>query len=546
MFKPSILLFLLITFLLPTVLSADINVEILGDNLTLEKAIAELNQKSRKKLIKGIKQLGKLNNVQALPALHALLEKKLGFDSEENALIIQAEDRYIDAIQLTPKQAQGKFKKLRVNNSVRRALSPVIAILQLQSDNIDIRLNAALTLTKKSSSLQVQQLKDFIQQEPEQSIKEVLTLILAKLQINATDTEQRLKAIEIMKKSGSIKFVSLLNEVLEKDEQGQFIEDNKSIIKAAQTALIAIEHKQFLINQTANLFYGLSLGSILLLAALGLAITFGLLGVINMAHGEMLMLGAYSTYVVQGLFQQYIPQLFDFYLLIAIPFAFMISAGVGIVMERTVIRHLYGRPLETLLATWGISLLLIQTIRLIFGAQNVAVVNPSWLAGGVQVMEGVVLPYNRISIIIFSITVVIAVWALLQKTSLGLKVRAVTQNRPMASSLGISTSKVDMLTFGIGSGVAGLGGVALSQIGNVGPELGQSYIVDSFMVVVLGGVGKIAGTVAGAFGLGIINKFLEPSVGAVLGKIMVLVFIILFIQKRPQGIFALKGRMAEN
>ena len=265
-----------------------------------------------------------------------------------------------------------------------------------------------------------------------------------------------------------------------------------------------------------------------------------------MAHGEMLMLGAYLTFVVQNLFKEYLPGYFELYLIVAIPVSFLGSALVGIILERGIIRHLYGRPLETLLATWGISLILIQTIRLVFGAQNVEVANPSYLSGGVEVINGIVFPYSRIAIIIFVVGVVISIWMLLQKTSLGLQVRAVTQNREMASCMGISTYKVDMYTFGLGSGVAGLGGLALSQIGNVGPELGQLYIVDSFMVVVLGGVGNIAGTVAGALSLGIFNKFLEPVAGAVLGKIIVLVLIIVVIQKRPQGLFALKGRMVDN
>jgi urea transport system permease protein len=290
----------------------------------------------------------------------------------------------------------------------------------------------------------------------------------------------------------------------------------------------------------------LSLGSVLLLAALGLAITFGLMGVINMAHGEMLMLGAYVTYVVQLGFQRYAPAQFDWYVAAALPTAFVVCAAVGMGIERGVLRFLYGRPLETLLATWGVSLGLIQTVRLLFGAQNVAVPAPSWLSGGVSVMQGIVLPYNRLAIVVFGALVLLFVWLVLTRTRLGLDVRAVTQNRSMAACMGIRTAHVDMWTFGIGSGVAGLGGVALSQIGNVGPELGQGYIVDSFMVVVLGGVGKLAGTVAGAFGLGIINKLLEPLSGAVLGKIIVLALIILFIQERPQGIFALKGRMVEG
>jgi len=371
-------------------------------------------------------------------------------------------------------------------------------------------------------------------------------LVLAKEGLNSDDKSKRLQSIKTITTLGNNDFKTVLGNVLEKNEEDEFLENDSEIRDAASNAIAKIEKRQFIKNQAANLFYGLSLGSILLLAALGLAITFGLMGVINMAHGEMLMLGAYLTFVVQNLFKEYLPGYFELYLIVAIPVSFLGSALVGIILERGIIRHLYGRPLETLLATWGISLILIQTIRLVFGAQNVEVANPSYLSGGVEVINGIVFPYSRIAIIIFVVGVVISIWMLLQKTSLGLQVRAVTQNREMASCMGISTYKVDMYTFGLGSGVAGLGGLALSQIGNVGPELGQLYIVDSFMVVVLGGVGNIAGTVAGALSLGIFNKFLEPVAGAVLGKIIVLVLIIVVIQKRPQGLFSLKGRMVDN
>jgi len=298
-------------------------------------------------------------------------------------------------------------------------------------------------------------------------------------------------------------------------------------------------------DRAGAIFSGISLGSILLLVALGLAITYGLMGVINMAHGELMMIGAYATYVVQGFFQKYMPGAFDWYLVAAVPVSFAASALMGAVLERSVIRFLYGRPLETLLATWGISLMLMQGVRSIFGAQNVEVANPSWMSGGVTVLGSLVLSYNRIAIIVFAILVVTAVWLILNKTRLGLFVRAVTQNRRMADCVGVSTGKIDMLTFGLGSGIAGLGGVALSQLGNVGPDLGQSYVVDSFMVVVLGGVGQLAGTVIAALGLGEVNKFLEPVAGAVLAKIAILVFIIVFIQRRPQGLFAMKGRSVE-
>jgi urea transport system permease protein len=292
-------------------------------------------------------------------------------------------------------------------------------------------------------------------------------------------------------------------------------------------------------------FSGVSLGSILLLAALGLAITYGLMGVINMAHGELIMIGAYATFVVQNVFRASFPAYFDWYLVCAVPVAFAVSAAVGAALERLVIRHLYGRPLETLLATWGISLVLIQAMRTVFGAQNVQVENPAWMSGGIAVLPNLVLPYSRIVIVGFAALVLIAMALALTRTRLGLYVRGVTQNRTMASCVGVPTARVDTWAFALGSGIAGLAGCALSQIGNVGPDLGQAYIIDSFMVVVLGGVGQLAGTVIAALGLGFANKLLESWSGAVLAKIVVLVFIIVFIQKRPQGLFAMRGRSAE-
>jgi urea transport system permease protein len=337
-----------------------------------------------------------------------------------------------------------------------------------------------------------------------------------------------------------------LQRLVERQPDGTYAEADAAVRREAGDALFGLQRKELLIRIVRDLFYGLSLGSVLLLAALGLAITFGVMGVINMAHGEMLMLGAYSTYVVQLIFERHAPGALSYYLIAALPFAFVTCLLVGMALERSVIRFLYGRPLETLLATWGISLGLIQTVRVIFGAQNVTVSNPPWLSGGVELMPEVVLPYTRIATIAFVGVVVAFVWYLLNRTTLGLQVRAITQNRRMARALGIRASRVDTFTFGLGSAVAGLGGVALSQIGNVGPELGQSYIVDSFMVVVVGGVGNLLGTLLAALGLGTVNKLLEPLAGAVLGKIVVLAFIIVFIQRRPQGLFALKGRAVET
>lgn len=513
---------------------------------TITQQLSDLGSESRDTLQNAILAIATSEHPAAAQVLSALQEGTLRIDERGEAWVI-ANDLATNA--LTGKTTSAATLNLRspsINNKVRRLIASVIAQSQLVSPDKSLRLAAARDLIKRPREDAITAMTRALAKEKDSEVKEALMLALAKVNLASNDQARRMAAVGIMKASGSIEFVADLKDLLKKNSDGSFIEQNGDLRHVAQQAIAVIERKQFFISQVGNLFYGLSLGSILLLAALGLAITFGLMGVINMAHGELLMLGAYSTYVVQTLFRNYFPDLIDWYLLAALPIAFIVTAAIGIAMERSVIRHLYGRPLETLLATWGISLILIQTVRLIFGAQNVEVANPSWLSGGVELMEGVVLPYNRLAIIVFVIFVVGLVWALLQRTHLGLQVRAVTQNRPMAAAMGISTSRVDMWTFGLGSGVAGLGGVALSQVGNVGPELGQAYIVDSFMVVVLGGVGKLAGTIAGAMGLGIVNKFLEPISGAVLAKIAVLVFIILFIQKRPQGIFALKGRMAEG
>jgi urea transport system permease protein len=314
---------------------------------------------------------------------------------------------------------------------------------------------------------------------------------------------------------------------------------------AARAASAKIQRTLAIWNTVQNAWYGLSLGSVLLLAAIGLAITFGVMGVINMAHGEMVMLGAYTTFVVQALMRAYNPALLDYSLAIALPLAFIVSGSVGIVIERTVIRFLYGRPLETLLATWGLSLILQQAVRSAFGPTNKEVSNPSWMSGAFD-LGGILITYNRMWIIVFTLIVFAALLAMLRFTRLGLEMRAVTQNRAMAAAMGIRTARIDALTFGLGSGIAGIAGVALSQIDNVSPNLGQGYIIDSFMVVVFGGVGNLWGTLVGAFTLGIANKFLEPFAGAVLGKIAILVFIILFIQKRPRGMFSLKGRAVET
>jgi len=424
------------------------------------------------------------------------------------------------------------------NNRMRGELDTAMAALKLFSKDAKLRAEAVATLRNESDESRLPLIEKAYAGETDAQIKEQLGLVRAAVLLGSSDKAKRTEAAKLLAQSNNPATKTLLMERLKVETES----DVKSTLEAS---LRSVEASLAWGDKLGALFSGISLGSILLLVALGLAITYGLMGVINMAHGELMMIGAYATYVVQGLFQKYLPGAFDAYLVAAVPVAFAASALMGAVLERSVIRFLYGRPLETLLATWGISLMLMQLVRSVFGAQNVGVENPSWMSGGVVVMGNLQLPWNRIVIVGFAFAVLMGMAFLIARTRLGLFVRGVTQNRPIASCMGVNTARIDTYAFALGSGIAGLAGCALSQIGNVGPDLGQGYIVDAFMVVVLGGVGQLAGTVYAALGLGVLNKFLEGWAGAVLAKIAVLVFIIIFIQKRPQGIFAMKGRSAE-
>jgi urea transport system permease protein len=424
------------------------------------------------------------------------------------------------------------------NNRLRAELDTALAALKLLSKDDAVRSTAIKALLKDPDAAKLPLLEKALAKETNPAIKVQLQLARAAALLGSADATQRKAAAQALGDSQDPATQQLLNDRL--------LQETDAAVKTQiQTSLTKIKGTLGWGDKLGVVFTGISLGSILLLAALGLAITYGLMGVINMAHGELMMIGAYATYVVQGLFRNYFPSAFDWYLLAAIPVAFAASAIVGAVLERLVIRFLYGRPLETLLATWGISLMLMQLVRSVFGAQNVGVENPSWMSGGWAVLPNLSLPYNRMFIVLFAVAVLAGVALLISKTRLGLFVRGVTQNRSIAACMGVNTARIDTYAFALGSGIAGLAGCALSQIGNVGPDLGQSYVVDSFMVVVLGGVGQLAGTVYAALGLGLLNKLLEGWAGAVLAKIAVLVFIIVFIQKRPQGIFAMKGRSAE-
>lgn len=454
---------------------------------------------------------------------------------------IVRDDKAVDAATGAPATLPAEAEDVVNNNRVRGALNAARASLQLFSTDVSARRAGIAELQKESlEEAQLPLIEKAYAAETDAALKAALDRMRSTILVSSPDKAKRLAAVESLAGSGQASVASLIQERLAPDA-----ETDPEVRAKLGMALDGIRAKLAWGERAGVVFTGISLGSILLLAALGLAITYGLMGVINMAHGELIMIGAYATYVVQNVFKSYLPGLFDLYILAAIPLSFLAAALVGAAMERSVIRWLYGRPLETLLATWGISLVLMQGVRTLFGAQNVPVENPGWLSGGVSAMSNLTLPFNRIAIIVFAALVLGGLAYLVARTRLGLFVRGVTQNRRMAACVGVNTAKVDTYAFALGSGIAGLAGCALSQVGNVGPDLGQSYIVDSFLVVVLGGVGQLAGTVYAALGLGVLNKLLEGWAGAVLAKIMVLVFIVIFIQKRPQGIFAMKGRSAE-
>ena len=484
------------------------------------------------------------SGVTTAPAiLAALADNRLLFD-RGNHRIFYADQAGALFDAKTGAKADGvsasALKKVRLNNAIRSKLEAVQGSLQLLSPDAGKRLSAAQATFRSHDPKALAGVETALGKEADPAVKRALLEARAAIVTaggGASETD-RLDAVSVLKGRADEDALGLLNALASAPDA------SPAVVKAARSAVASIQTRLSLWQAAQNVWYGLSLGSVLLLAAIGLAITFGVMGIINMAHGEMVMLGAYTTFVVQELIRAYRPALFDASLLIAVPLAFLVSGLVGIVIERSVIRHLYGRPLETLLATWGISLVLQQLVRTIFGADNRSVGAPSYMSGSFT-LGGLEITSGRMWIVVFTIAVFVALQVVLRATPFGLRMRAVTQNRRMAAAMGISTGRIDALAFGLGSGIAGVAGVALSQIDNVSPNLGQSYIIDSFMVVVFGGVGNLWGTLVAALGLGIANKFLEPLAGAVLAKIAILVFIILFIQKRPRGLFALKGRAVE-
>jgi urea transport system permease protein len=468
-----------------------------------------------------------------------LQNSRLFFDAATKKIYIRAPNgRTLDASSGNAVNAPSDLKQVRINNRLRRSIEAALGGLTLLSSDPRKRLDAAQAVFRSRDAVLLPTVETALAKEGDSRIKRALSEARAAILLYKPDASevQKLEAVGTLRARGDQEGLATLS--------GLPADAPARVLQSAKDGVAAIQSDLAMWATVQNAWYGLSLGSVLLLAAIGLAITFGVMGVINMAHGEMVMIGAYVTFAVQEAIRTYNPALFDYSLLIAVPLAFLVSGLLGIFIERSIIRFLYGRPLETLLATWGLSLILQQAVRTTFGPTNREVGNPSWMSGAFEVGQ-ITITYNRLWIIVFSLAVFISLLALLRFTRIGLEMRAVTQNRPMAAAMGIRTSRVDALTFGLGSGIAGIAGVALSQIDNVSPNLGQSYIIDSFLVVVFGGVGNLWGTLVGAFTLGIANKFLEPFAGAVLGKIAILVLIILFIQKRPRGLFALKGRAVE-
>lgn len=516
------------------------------DAVTVESLLLELTQKSLNKAIPVLEQLNDVGGEAMLPLFKTLLAGNLYYVKATRQVVgkikTDGDVEYRDPLTETLVGGLGKrdVKKIRVNNRLRSYLKGVIARIRLSSDRPDVREAAVKNLLSDLDESTATAIGVARSTETVSSVQAVMDLALAVYQLeSSTDQAERLAAIETMAGSLEDDARNALRQVAEMESDHR--DYNPVVSKAAAKALDKIQEKVEWYGFIDQLFFGLSLGSVLLLAAIGLAITFGVMGVINMAHGEMIMLGAYTTYVIQML----LPNAIEYSLLLAVPAAFVVSGLMGVLIERSVIRHLHGRPLETLLATFGISLILQQLVRTVISPQNVPVSTPSWMSGTWEINPVLSLTLNRLYILAFALLVFIALQLILKKTNLGLNVRAVSQNRSMARAMGVRSDRVDAMTFGLGSGIAGIAGVALSQLTNVGPNLGQAYIIDSFMVVVFGGVGNLLGTLVAAFSLGVANKFLEPVTGAVLASILVLVFIILFIQKRPKGLFPQKGRAAE-
>ena len=512
-------------------------------------ALAEASYSEKETLLLQLVQTG---NPHAGPALHALLDGRLYARTADGKVFIAEGSgdtlKLTDAVtgaaagqtdSATPADA---LKKIGTNNSLRKSLKGMIGQLDLADPDSQQRLSAVREMMRNLDEPTIAALRAHKLKEKDAAVLRAVDTGLALADLSSTDTAVRLAAVKHLQGDISSDVFNALLPLTEQAEDGTYTEPDLAVRNAAGAAVRKIEGRRKIYGAVETLFFGLSLGSVLVLAAIGLAITFGVMGVINMAHGELIMLGAYSAYVMQLLMPTHLTAA----LLLSVPVAFVVSGLAGVAIERGIVRFLYGRPLETLLATFGLSLFLQQVVRSVFSPLNRSVASPEFMSGSLIINDALSITYNRLYIVLFMAVVFLALLTILKRTSLGLKVRAVSQNRAMARAMGVKTEWVDAATFGLGSGIAGVAGVALSQLTNVGPNLGQSYIIDSFMVVVFGGVGSLWGTLISGMSLGVVNKLLEPYAGAVMAKILVLVFLIIFIQKRPRGLFPQKGRAAEG
>ena len=510
-----------------------------NEDIKFQNDVNQLSAKSLKEKEKTIETIIESNNKNVGLILQSLLDGKVYFIKKDKKIIIIEKDKKdFFAKDAISQNSLGKFskreiKKVTINNRIRKKINSGLAIINLVNPNESIRLNAVKNSYKNVDGKLYEKIKSLIAVEKNEKIKNAMFTLVDIYNLESIDSNIRIKAINNLSSSLEPIVKNKLSQIKNSD-------NNLEVIAEAEKALKNISTKTSFYKSLETIFFGISFGSVLILAAIGLAITFGVMGVINMAHGELIMIGAYTTYVVQILMPNYIGAS----LLVAVPAAFFVSGLFGILIQTGIIRHLHGRPLETLLATFGVSLVLQQLVRTIFSPLNRSVETPIWMSGALEVNGILSLTWNRIYIIFFCLAVFAVLIMILKRTSLGLQVRAVSQDRNMAKAMGVRSNWVDAMTFGLGSGIAGIAGVALSQLTNVGPNLGQSYIIDSFMVVVFGGVGNLWGTLISGFGLGIINKLMEPWAGAVLAKVFILIFIVLFIQKKPKGLFPQKGRAA--
>jgi urea transport system permease protein len=519
------------------------------DDASFLSTLGELREATYSDKAAIVERLGKTGHPSIQAVLTAFLEDRLFYrNSDQKVFLAKTADgdpvNLIDPVTLKDAGSApaDTLSKIGTNNGLRSTLRATVAHFALASPDPAVRLDAVREMSKSLDESAITTLRERLAVETDSGVKKEMATALALAALDGSDSSARVAAINTLKSSVSQDVRNRLALLLDKNSDGSFAEKDDNVRRAAASAVSSIDGWRNVYAGIETLFFGLSLGSVLVLIAIGLAVTFGVMGVINMAHGELMMLGAYTTYVVQTLMPGHI----GWSILVAIPAAFIVAGLTGVVMERTIIRFLYGRPLETLLATFGVSLILQQSVRSIFSALNRSVVTPDWMSGSLRINDALAITYNRLYIVIFTLLVFLVILLVMKRTRIGLDIRAVAQNRAMAKAMGIRTEWVDAMTFGLGSGIAGVAGVALSQLTNVGPDLGQSYIIDSFMVVVFGGVGNLWGSLIGGMSMGIVNKLLEPYAGAVLAKIFVLVALILFIQRRPRGLFPQTGRAVED